>query len=374
MHPSLPSVRPVAAIACRASEAVVRARRAEVEDEARLLAVAGSLGMTLALDARAGELDLTVDTRRRLAATSMLVSLGRDTSLRMLAALHDAGVPSSRAIVIKGGAIALARPSDAHRAVADVDVVVAESDVTAWLEAAVRIGMSVRRTTGYEVAYITRERGLIELHIALPGFAGNDAGPGWESIHPRAHHPEGQPWLVPDPPIAREIAVQHFLFHHGGEAGHALRTLQDLTLLDDGGEGDGLDWGNPAVARATARMREIARAIRDGRDGDPAADAFLSNLATIVGEQTFRSFAEESRHWIVQKQGAWARIALLARRLAPPVGEMRRAPDDTRLTIAARYARRPFDLLGKYRAASRADRARGNALGQWRAEIERLAK
>jgi hypothetical protein len=367
-------VRLVAAIACRAADDVVRARRGEVDDEAQLLEIAGQLGMTLALDAAAGSLDLAVDTRRRLAATSMLVALGRDTSLRLLAELHEAAVPSGRAIVVKGGALALAMPGTAHRAVSDVDVVVAEADVPAWLESATRIGMNVRLTTGYEVAYLTRDRGMVELHVALPGFAGNDRGPGWEALHPRSHQVEGHPWLVPDAPVAREIAVQHFLFHHGGEAAHALRTLQDLTLLEDGGEGEGLDWGAPAVARATARLREIARAIHEGRDGDPAAEAFLSNLATIAGKQSSRSFAEESRHWIETQHGIGGRLALLARRLVPPLSEMRHAPGDGALTIAARYARRPYDLLGKYRAAARADRARGEAIGQWRAEIERLAR
>jgi hypothetical protein len=330
--------------------------------------------MTLALDASAESLALAVDTRRRLVAGSMIASLARDGSLLLLGALDDAGVPSSRAIVIKGGALALARPADAHRAIADVDVVVPAADVAAWIDAAERAGISVRRTTGYEVAYLTRDRGMIELHLALPGFAGNDAGPGWEALHPHTHRVAGTPWHVPDAPVAREIAVQHFLFHHGGEAAHALRTLQDLTLLEDGGEGEGLDWGTAAVARATTRMREIARAIHDGRDRDPAADDFLSNLATILGEQSSRSFAEESRHWIEQQHGAVARLKLLARRLVPPVGEMRRAPDDTALTLAARYARRPFDLLGKYRAASRIDRTRGDAIAQWRAEIERLVR
>ncbi|MFA6959059.1 MAG: nucleotidyltransferase family protein [Thermoanaerobaculia bacterium] len=374
MHPSLPAVRLLAAVACGADAATVGERREEATDEARLLQVAGALGMTLALDAVAESLGLAVDTRRRLVAGSMVVALARDNALHLLGALHDAGVPSSRAVVIKGGAVALAMPAEAHRAMCDVDVVVPDADVPAWIAAAERVGINARRTTGYEVAYLTRDRGMIELHLALPGFAGNDAGPNWDALHRRAHRVEGGSWLVPDAPVAREIAVQHFLFHHGGEAGHALRTLQDLTLLDDGGEGDGLEWGNPAVARATARMREIARAIREGRDSDPDADAFLSSLATILGEQSSRSFAEESRHWIEQQRGAVARLRLLARRVAPPVSEMRKAPDDSTLTIAVRYARRPFDLLGKYRAAARADKGRGDAITGWRAEIERLGR
>jgi hypothetical protein len=367
-------VRLLAAVACRAGEGELRARRAGVSDEARLLEVAGLLGMSIALDAAAGVLDLAVESRRRLVASSMVSSISRDASLRLLSTLHDAGVPSNRAIVIKGGAMTLTHPATAHRIVADLDVVVPHSDVAAWLDAAARAGMHVHETSGYEAAHIKGDRGMIELHLALPGFAGNDAGPGWEALHPRSRPVEGEPWRVPEPPVSREIAAQHFLFHHFGEASHALRTLQDLSLIEGDGEGEGLDWGTPAVARATARLRDVARAIRDGRDADAEPNAFLSSLASILGEPTGRSFAEESRHWVEQRSGALAKVALLARRLVPPVREIRRTPDDSALTIATRYARRPFELLAKYRAAARADRARTAALAGWREEVERLGR
>lgn len=374
MHPSLPAVRLVAAIACRASDEIVRARHAEVADHALLLDIAGKLGMTLALDARADDLELSVDMRRRLVASAMLTGVRRDASLRMLEALHDAAVPSERAIVIKGGAFALMWPAHAYRTITDVDVVIPEADVGAWLDGAATIGVDAHRTRGYEAAHLTCDRGMIELHLALPGFAGNDEGPGWEALHARSRTLEGQPWRVPIASVAREIAVQHFLFHHGGEAGHALRTLQDLTLLEDDAEGDGLDWGTSAVARATTRMREIARSIRDGRDAEPAPATFLAGLTTILGEQSSRSFAEESRHWIGQQPGTFARLALLARRLVPPLGEMRHTPDDSAVAIAARYARRPFELLGRYRTAAKLDRTRSDAVAQWRSELERLAR
>ncbi|MGK2859778.1 MAG: nucleotidyltransferase family protein [Thermoanaerobaculia bacterium] len=374
MHPDLPAVRLLAAVATRADDAILRDRRRSVTDDARLLEIAGKLGMTIALDAAAEALDFPTAVRQRLVASSMLVALARDASLRLLDELRDAGVPAERAIVIKGGALALAFPSTANRAVCDADVVVPTVDVAAWLEAATRIGAHVEETAGYEAAHFTRDRGMIELHLALPGFAGNDAGPGWDALCPRAVAIAGQPWLMPEAPVAREIAVQHFLFHHGGEAGHALRTLQDLSLLEDRGEGDGLSWDNPAVARATTRLRSIALAIRDGRDDDPEAAAFLGGLTSILDETTGRSFAEESREWLEQKPGALGKAALLARRLVPRVSEMRHSPDDTRLTVAARYVTRPFELIRKYRAAKQADRARGSAVAEWKAEVARLAR
>lgn len=374
MHPDLAAVRLLAAVACRASDAVVRARRAEVADEARLLEVAAKLGVTLALDAAAASLALTIESRRRLVASAMLSALSRDASLRILADLRDAGAPAERAIVIKGGALALAFPATANRVVCDVDVVVPRADVAAWLAAATSIGARVEETAGYEAAHITRDRGMIELHLALPGFAGNDEGPDWEAIRERATAIPDQPWQMPDAPVAREIAVQHFLFHHGGQAGHALRTLQDLSLLEGRGEGAGLAWENPAVSRATARMQGIALAIRDGRDDDAEAAAFLAGLATVLDEASGRSFAEESRHWIEQKPGTLGKAALLARRLVPPVSEMRQSPDDSGPTLVRRYLGRPFALLRKYVAARRIDRDRATTIATWRDEVERLGK
>ncbi len=374
MSHDLSAVRLLAAVACRAGDEVVDARRAAVTDEPRLIEIAGMLGLTLALDAKAEALNLALPARRHLVASAMVVSLARDAALRLLADLHAAGVPSGRAVVIKGGALSLAWPALAHRVVSDVDVVVPQDDVEPWLQAAARLGAQVTRTIGYEAAYFTRDRGMLELHLALPGFAGNDAGPDWTALHPRSTPIAGQPWLMPVAPVAREIAVQHFLFHHGGEAAHALRTIQDLSLLEDSGEGPGLDWGTPAVARATERMRHIARSIRAGHDDDAAASDFLVGLTSILGETTARSFAEESRQWIQTKPGLSGKLALLARRLIPPVSEMRKAPDESRLTIATRYARRPLELIRKYRAAAHTDRRRTAALRQWREEVARLGR
>lgn len=373
MNADLAVVRLLAAVACRAPESRLRALRAEVADEDRLLELAGALGLTIALDAAADALALGQTTRRRLVASSMMTALQRDAALRLLDSLHEAGAPSSRAIVIKGGAMTLLHPAEAHRASCDVDVVVPRADVTAWLEAAARAGASVKETSGYEAAHLSRDRGMVELHVALPGFAGNDAGPSWEALRARSGPLAGRPWLVPSAAASREIAVQHFLFHHGGEAGHALRTLQDLALVDADGEGDGIDWGTPAVARATEGMRAIARAIRDGDDDDREARSFLTSLALVAGEHTSRSFAEESKHWIDAQPGVAGKLALLARRLAPPLRDVRREGDSP-LTVALRYARRPFDLAAKYRAAARRDRERAATLGAWRDEIERLGK
>ncbi|MBI2212264.1 MAG: nucleotidyltransferase family protein [Acidobacteria bacterium] len=373
MHPDLPAVRLLAAIACGAGKAQLRARREAVSDEGRLLEIASMLGISIALDVAADALDLAVDSRRRLAASAMVSAIARDASLRLLASLHAGGAPSERAIVIKGGAMALTHRGTANRVVSDLDVVVPRSDVPVWLDVAARCGASVHETSGYEAAHIARERGMIELHLALPGFAGNDAGPGWELLRTRARPVEGGPWLVPEAPAAREIAVQHFLFHHFGESSHALRALQDLTLLEEDGEGEGLDWGGPPVARATTRLREIARSIRTGRDDDEPL-AFLSGLAGVLGGATARSFAEESRHWVGQRAGAKAKIALLFRRLVPPLREMRRSPGESALTVAARYARRPFELVAKYRATARSDHERTSALAGWREEVERLGR
>jgi hypothetical protein len=304
--------------------------------------------------------------------------------LRLLARLAEQPeVHGTDPIAIKGAALVLAGlTTAAERNFVDVDLLVAPAAVAAWQAAAARIGAAFRPAFSYERGYISHGSALVELHVALPGRAGSEHGPTYEKVlacSEPARVDSGVPGVrIPRPGVLREISIHHFLHHHGGEPGHALRTLQDLACLLDQPEQAGLAWVHPGssiVSREVAWLSGIARSLADGSHDHPLSQEFVSRLSAVAGGRSLLTFADEVDRWLMTApEGPKGRARLFLRRLFPPTADLGAAPDESAWRIAVRRLARPWSLLGKYsraRLENFRDRERTTSAREWRVFLAR---
>jgi|GEM_PF-3209795 len=260
----------------------------------------------------------------------------------------------TQSVIIKGGALEAGGYNRGDRFFVDVDLVIDPNTLEQWERAVAACGAQWRLgdASGYELAYVTSEHAMIELHAALPGMAGSDHGPSYATLKSRSVE-VSDGLLIPFPQVCREIAVEHFVAHHNGDPGHALKTIQDLVALEEAGEGEGLEWHGAPIAASVARFRGVGRAARDGEDEtEPEAKAFFDGLLRMVLEgqvSAATGFSDSVDHWITMEsaQGR-SRVSLMARRLFPPIERMRLSAGEAPFRTATRYAIRPAVLLFRY--------------------------
>jgi hypothetical protein len=270
-------------------------------------------------------------------------------------------------IVIKGAGLVLAGlTTPGERSFVDADVLVPASALAAWEKAALRSGATFKAGTGgYEQGYVSDRNALIELHIALPGAAGSELGPSYDmvAVSSRAAHGEfgSFGFRVPDPTSFREIAVHHFIHHHGGDPLHALRTLQDLACLQNAGTCSGLDWKRDALSSEVLWLARIARELGAGAGTAGSADEaarFLRQLADVgeFGETSFLSFAGEVDRWLsVAPERGGGKPGLILRRLFPPREQLGAPPGESAWRTTLRYAARPWTLARRYARSALSD-------------------
>lgn len=347
------------AATARAPEKVLLSRWARIEAEGieDLLWLAGSLAVTPVLGRfiQAHSSRLQPPVMRRLTAAALMARSRGAISLALLQRIAAQDCMSdSENIVIKGGGLTLAGLTDRDRYFVDIDVVIDRETLDRWREAASLCGASWQSGApgGYEVAYISADHSLIELHVALPGRAGSEHGPSYDALrkHARAVSPR---ILVPSAAVSREVAVQHFVAHHNGEPGHALRTIQDLVALESEGEGDGLNWDDEEIGAAVTRFRRIARAATAGNEEeDEEAAPFFDGLFRLVLTErpaAEASFTDAVDHWLeTTSMSGRSRFVLLVGRIFPPPAQMRRSEDEHAAITAGRYVSRPAHLFGRY--------------------------
>ena len=305
---------------------------------------------------------------RELVAGSLAELQASRASLALLKELaaHPA-TRGSEAVVVKGAALNLLGLVGDERSFADADVLVDPQHLGGWEAAAGDVGASWHPRHGYEAAAITRGVGLVEVHTALPGFFGPEKGPGSAEV---------APFRVPTPcpglhaltgQVAREVCVQHFVFHHDGAPAHALRTLLDLSALEGTGEGVGLPWQarTGEVQRATGHLRLLARTFRTDARTD-AQRQFARVLAQVAAREPMR-FAREVDRWMSGEASLGrSRIGLLVRRMFPPPAEMRARVDEPKVTTLVRYIARPPALLFRYLQDRRASAPDVGSVEDWR--------
>ncbi len=270
-------------------------------------------------------------------------------------------------IVIKGAGLVLAGlTTPRERSFADVDILVPSSALAAWEKAALRTGTTFKPGAGgYEQGYISDRNALVEIHVALPGSAGGEFGPSYEEVAASARVAAGEfgslGFRVPDSTSFREIAVHHFLHHHGGDPLHALRTLQDLACLEDAGIGPGLDWKQEVLSSEVSWLTRIARDLGAGEgaaDSTDEAIRFLRQLAAVgeFGSEPFVSFAGEVDRWLAAAPaGGGGQTGLLLRRLFPPREQLGATPGEPAWRTALRYAARPWMLARSYGLSALSD-------------------
>jgi hypothetical protein len=359
----------LARLACGAPPTSLRDawERASAEEGA-LAELAARFGLANALGVFVSRYAPEHPQARALVAASLVEIQQRRASLDLLQRLaaHPA-TSGSGAVVIKGAALALQGLVGDERSFADADVTVEPRRLEAWAAAAADLGAVWQPQHGYEAAHVKSGAGLVEIHSALPGFFGTEAGPDAAELS-RFRVPTSVPGLFAlAAPAAREVCVQHFVFHHDGSPLHALRALLDLCALEGAGEGDGLSWGGRAeeVRRATRHLRTVARAFRE--DVAPALQAEFTRTLAGVADRPPAGFAGEVDRWIsgeAESGRSWA--ALLMRRLFPPFTEMRGASDRMRVVTLGRYLARPPALLYRYLRDGRAVASESGSTAAWR--------
>ncbi len=367
-------VRFLAALACRAPDAMLCeewARLGELQGS-RLPALASRFGVSSALLELLARAMPDSPHTMRIAASALVSSQPGDQAMSLLGRMmDDPAVRETAPVVVKGAALRILGLEGDERAFVDVDIVLDSSRLDVWHRAAEAIGAGWEAASGYESAHVSSGMGMIEIHGALPGFFGNEPGPAAvdlvsfrvETSWPGLFALGGQP--------AREVCVQHFVFHHDGEPLHALRALQDLAALEGAGEGTGLDWGDrgESVRRATSRLRTLACAFRDGARTDEL-DRFVEALASVaVLDDPIDGFSREIDRWIDGRAASGgSRARLVVRRMFPPLGEMRRSEGEPMPVTLMRYLWRPPALAYRYlrdRFALRRDRATRQRIEEW---------
>jgi hypothetical protein len=287
---------------------------------------------------------------------------------------------------VKGAALTLAGYyAWGERYMTDADLLVPEQSLGDW-EGAVRdlgLGWLRRPSDHYEAATVSDGATLLEVHIALPGKGGKSRGPSYEEVLPRTDTPDPKTGIegvrTPNASASREIAVDHFVFHHAGDPFYALRTLQDLVRLESGPEGPGLPWDPPPPTRATDSLRRIARAARAGQeDEDDEAREFFAAVSELVeSADAGRSFADDVDIWLRSERAAGgSRLALLRRRLFPPLEEVRRSADEAAVATAVSYLSRAAWMPVRYLAGAISRRAhprQTRTQRRWREYLERLS-
>lgn len=392
-HPEYRARGPVlsflASLACRAPrEALLgdfeEALRSSTPDQ--IVQMAGRFGLASSLGTFVGGLPTTLprSDMRAFVIEGLRAEARSRQLIQLLARLAEQPeVHETDPIAIKGAAFVLAGFTiAAERTFVDIDLLVAPPTIACWQAAATRIGAAFRPGSGYEEGYISHGSALVELHIALPGRAGREHGPTYEEVlacSEPARVDSCVPGVrIPRPGVLREISVHHFLHHHGGEPGHALRTLQDLSCLLDQPEQTGLEWINPhspTVSREVAWLSGIARSLAGGSHDDPLSQEFVSRLSSVAVGGSFLTFADEVDRWLITTpEGSKGRARLFLRRLFPPTAELGAAPNESAWRIALRRMARPWTLLGKYsrgrfeRFRNREETARAR---EWRAFLAR---
>ena len=360
---------------------------------------AGSADATLRLAARFGlapELGRfcsglppgDIDSVVRIAVAEGLAAKARSLAcLRLLArVVATPACAASSPIAFKGAALALAGYyAWGERYMTDADLLVPRQSLGDW-EAAVRdrgLGWLRRPSDHYEGAIVSDGATRLEVHVALPGKGGRSRGPSYEQVLPHTVPPDPRTGIegvrTPDASVSREIAVDHFVFHHGGDPFWALRTLQDLIRLESGPEGPGLPWDPPSPTRAAGRLRRIARAARAGQEDedDEAREFFAAVSGLVESADAGRSFADDVDLWLHSERASGGhRLALLGRRLFPPLEEVRRSADEAAVVTAASYLSRAARMSVRYLggAISRlAHPRRTRTQRTWREYLERLS-
>lgn len=353
----------LAALACGAPDDVTaRAFRDAREKEGAAPArEAARTGLTAAYGrwiARTGE---APDAgMRRAVAAGLAVEAQTRASLALLADL--ARESGAEALAIKGAALILAGLYEGERQVADADLIVRPADLPAWTAAAVKAdAVVVPCAQAHELAYVWRGPALVELHGGLPAAVGKDCGAGWDEVRPLAS-PAAPGWHGVRPVLgraAREIAVHHFVLHHGGDPAHAFRALQDLARLKD--EGPGLDWKAHSPGGALQRLSSIVESVRRGDFSGRVAE-FLRRFDAVqalhVSSET--GFADVIDRWLALRRGAGeGRLAFVLGRAFPPG------------LPAAERVKRPFHLAARYLAgAAKRRSASSRELLGWRRFLE----
>lgn len=354
------ALRFLALLACGAPREVLEKAYGEASrgsSAAGVAATARSVGLAAAfgrfLGSRPGPVD---DDARRAVASGLLAEERTRASLGLLGDM--ARLAGTEAIAVKGSALAIAGLSHGEREFSDVDLLIPERDLGEWIGAAREAGAQVEPChEAHELGYARRGQAMVELHAALPAAIGKDRGPGYDEVCARAS--EAAPGYSGVRPVlgraAREIAVHHFVFHHGGDPAHAFRVLQDLARLGDSGEG--LRWGAHEPGSALAHLSMLVSALKCGTE-TPQVTEFLRRFSDVRNLEASPSsdFADVVDRWLaLRNEAGEGRLSFILGRLFP-----------SGLPLRQRVAR-PVRLAGRYlEGSARRSRNSRQRLARWR--------
>lgn len=279
-------------------------------------------------------------------------------------ALAEQGAPYG---ILKGMALAVAkRVPPGGRPATDVDLLVPERRLASLQQALLERGFRAVSAAGYEhQAPLLRHHsgGLLELHRALPGV--RLAGRAWATFEilrdqgrleplPR----EREPGLAGEANLlARDVAVAHTLAHtlaqHAFASSHRgfgmvadLIDLGEVDPVDRGALGAwlGSDVDPPEIDAALDLARALAAGDFDRpTPGTSPAGRLAAHFVACAVDRDYAS-ALKLRLFerpLSERSRLVARLALLGRTLAVPGSAL------------ASRARRPFELVARWRAARR---------------------
>lgn len=359
-------------LACRAPDERLRGdwRRLRAAGRVKeIRTLAGRNGLVSALAAFAERLppeDIDSDARQ-VVAGGIQAQHGVSTVIELLSRLHATPELANRtSIAIKGVALILDGLYERERDVCDADVLVRHSDLDCWRLAARRLGVEFRAIEGeaHELAYIAAGNALVELHAALPATVAFERGPGFDAVSAHARPPRAASTppglLVITGEAAAEISVHHFVFHHGGQPIHALRTIQDLRVLGFANpSSDLLPWGAPSPRHAVVRLSALAHSFASGASPIPAARAeFITRLAKVqaLPDSPELAFTDDVRRWIFlhSPDGPSPFRRVVGRLVPPPPAGSRRRPILSTIwgslrrlvALSTRYSKGQFEARG----------------------------
>jgi len=310
----------------------------------------------------------------RAIALGMLAERRAAACVALLEELAEAAHHSGDPIALKGAALTLGGfYSTGERQMADADLLIPAGAADQWKRAAAGIGarFTPLRAGGYEIACVERGGAIVELHVALAGEAGRLPSLTHADLLPHAV-PSPRPGLgIPDPSASREIAVHHFVFHHGGAEEHGLRTLQDLARLPPRSPGDPpLPWPGRSPSRAGDLLGRIVESLRQARweEDENCRRALAPIFDAIAGsETTSRDFSEDVDEIVLRSaETPFGGTRAVVRYAFPPIAEIRACAGESRARTVVRYPTRALRLAARYAAARATAIFRRRRRRRWR--------
>jgi len=340
-------------------------------DPRRAAHLAAALGLAPRIFARAGWEPLVADLGQEGARRLALEHAAAEARCLQIADLaRDLATLGRPVVFLKLAALCLieaVEPGARHGS--DLDMLVPESDLGWWSEQLCGTGFTPSTVPGYEhhpPAFVHPRRGMVELHVSLPGvrvlgtrFARfedlRDAG---------LLRPLAAGMLVPNVELLAAHALAHGWAQHGA-APHSypalqwLADLQDLGLRNLGRVERGWIARDVADAVVSAAF-ELLDGLRGGSppEAGPGRDLLDHLLAGTFDEEYREALAVRRWRPLSERRAVPARLALWRRTLFPSAAELRAlyGARTGRFGVLRQRLWRPLDVVARAWHRTRARR------------------